>query len=241
VLYTGVSVGIQPSIDDLVDVVGGHIDDGYHRIKIKIKPGWDVEPVQAIRAKYPDVPLMVDANCAYTTDHLDTLVALDGHNLMMIEQPFHYEDLVDHAALQKLIDTPVCLDESAHSVLQVKTAIELGSCKLVNIKQGRVGGASRAIRVHDICKEAGIGVWAGGMLETGIGRALNIALATLDNFSIPGDISASKRYWHEDIIEPEVEVGKDGTIAIPQKPGLGFDIKLDFINALTSDMVQLKP
>ena len=240
-LYTGVSVGIQPSLAHLVDVVGKYIDDGYRRIKIKIKPGWDVDPVAEIKKAYPDVPLMVDANCAYSIDQIDTLIALDQFDLMMIEQPFSYTDLLDHATLQSEINTPVCLDESAKNLGILKAALEMNACKLVNIKQGRVGGPSQAIEIHDLCKENGIGVWAGGMLETGIGRALNIALATLDNFTIPGDISASNRYWHKDIIQPEVEVSKDGTLGVPSGSGLGFDIDQQYIEKITTGVEHFRP
>jgi O-succinylbenzoate synthase len=234
-VFTGVSVGIQPSIEKLVEVVGGYIDDGYRRIKIKIKHGWDLLPVAALKKAYPDMPLMVDANCAYTMADLPMLKEMDKFGLMMIEQPFHYEDLVDHAKLQSEISTAVCIDESAHSVKNVETALALGSCKLVNIKQGRLGGPSQAMQVHDICQAAGIGVWAGGMLETGIGRALNIALASKENFTIPGDISASNRYWHKDIIVPEVEVSKNGSIIMPTGPGLGYEPDLAHIDKLTID------
>lgn len=239
-LHTGVSVGIQPSIGELVERVGGYLSQGYRRIKIKIKHGWDVEPVAALRKAYADVPLMVDANCAFSLADLDMFRELDQYGLMMIEQPFHYEDLVDHAELQRQISTPICLDESAHSLSALRAAIALGSGKIVNIKQGRVGGPTQAKIFNDVCREAGIPVWAGGMLETGIGRALNIALATLDNFSLPGDISASKRYWHEDIIEPEVTVSPGGEIAVSQKPGRGYDLRPDVIERATTQLVQFK-
>ena len=240
VLFTGVSVGIQPSIEKLVEVVGGYIDDGYRRIKIKIKHGWDLEPVAALKKAYPDIPLMVDANCAYTLEDLPMLKEMDQYGLMMIEQPFHYEDVVDHAKLQQQLETPICLDESAQSVKNVETALALGSCKLVNIKQGRLGGPSQAMAVHDICQQAGIGVWAGGMLETGIGRALNIALASKENFIIPGDISASSRYWHKDIISPEVVVSKDGSIDLPTAAGIGYEPDLAHIEKITLEKQEFR-
>jgi O-succinylbenzoate synthase len=240
VIQTGVSVGIQPSVDHLVQAVGRYVDLGYRRIKIKIRPGWDIEPVGAVAKAFPDAALMVDANAAYSPSDIKVLEALDELGLMMIEQPFAHDDLVDHARLQKRIATPVCLDESADSLSAVRAALELGACRLVNIKQARVGGLSQAIRIHDLCRDAGVPVWAGGMLETGIGRALNIALATLENFTIPGDISASRRYWHEDIIEPEVEVSADGTIAVGTAPGLSYKPRLDRIECLTERLVQMR-
>lgn len=240
-LFTGVSVGIQPSLDTLVDVVGRYIADGYRRIKIKIKPGWDVEPVARLKDAYPNMPLMVDANGAYSPGETGALEALDGYGLMMIEQPFHYADLVDHAALQQRLRTPICLDESIAGLAHARSALALGACRIINIKQGRVGGAGQAMAIHDLCAGHGIPVWAGGMLETGIGRALNIALATKENFSIPGDISASNRYWHRDIIEPEVVVTQDGTIAVPTKPGLGYEPVLSEIERLTKDRTVMKP
>lgn len=240
-LYTGVSVGIQPTLEQLVDVVGGYVDNGYRRIKIKIKPGWDVEPVAAIRKKFPDIPLMVDANCAFSREQEQVLIDLDQYNLMMIEQPYSADDLILHAALQRKINTPVCLDESAHSIGVIEAAIALKACKIVNVKQGRIGGPSQAILTNRICREAGIDVWCGGMLETGIGRALNIAIATMDNFNFPGDVSASNRYWHKDIIEPEVTVSPDGTIEVPKGVGLGFKPNLGYIDQLTTELIQLFP
>lgn len=233
-LLTGVSIGIQKDISSLVSVVEAHAAEGYKRIKIKIKPGWDVAPVAAIRESLGDIPLMADANCAYTLADLGTLRELDQFGLMMIEQPFAYTDFVDHARLQREISTPVCLDESITSLDSVRTALELNACRIINIKQGRVGGLSAAMAVHDLCGKAGIPVWAGGMLETGIGRALNISLASLENFSIPGDISASNRYWQRDVITPEVTFSRPGVIEVPRSAGLGYEIDMDYIESITT-------
>ena len=232
-LPTGISLGIQPTVGDLIELIGKYSEAGYQRIKIKIKPGWDVDVVAQIRKRYPGLPLMVDANCAYTIDDADHLKGFDEHRLMMIEQPFSYEDVVDHSRLQARLATPVCLDESIKSVGILRAALSIGACGIVNIKQGRVGGPALAMQVHDICRDSGIPVWCGGMLETGIGRALNIHLSTLDNFSIPGDISASDRYWREDIIDPPVTLNPDGTLDVPQGPGIGYEPNLARIDART--------
>jgi O-succinylbenzoate synthase len=232
-LPTGISLGIEPRVEDLLELIGRFKQEGYRRIKVKIKPGWDVDVVARIRRDFPDVPLMVDANCAYTIDDADHLAGFDPHKLMMIEQPFSYEDITDHALLQSKISTPVCLDESIKSLGILRAAIELGSCRIVNVKQGRVGGPARAIVIHDLCQANGIPVWCGGMLESGVGRLLNIHLATLPNFSIPGDISASDRYWHEDIIDPPVTLEPGGFIDVPQGPGIGRELKPKLIEKLT--------
>ncbi|MBO8156905.1 MAG: o-succinylbenzoate synthase [Bacillaceae bacterium] len=219
----GISIGIQPTVEDLLTVIGKHVDEGYKRIKLKIKPGWDIDVVKKVRQKFPDIPLMVDANSAYTIQDIDHLKKLDEFNLMMIEQPLAHDDIIQHAKLQKEIETPVCLDESIHSCEDAKNAIELGSCKIINIKIGRVGGLTESKKIHDFCKEHGILVWCGGMLEAGVGRAHNIALTALDNFVLPGDTAGSSRYWEEDIIEPEVVV-QNGKITVPKKPGIGYKI-----------------
>ena len=232
-LPTGISLGIQPTVEQLIELIGKYSGVGYQRIKVKIKHGWDVDVVAEIRRHYPGLPLMVDANCAYTFDDADHLKRFDEYRLMMIEQPFSYEDVVDHSRLQARIATPVCLDESIESVGILRAALSLGACGIVNIKQGRVGGPALAMQVHDICRDSGVPVWCGGMLETGIGRALNIHLATLENFSIPGDISASDRYWEEDIIDPPVTLEPDGTLQVPQGPGIGYEPNLGRIEALT--------
>ncbi len=229
----GVSIGIQPTIDRLLAKIDTEIKAGYRRIKIKIKPGWDVETVRQVRGAFPDVPLMCDANSAYTLDDIDLFKKMDRYNIMMFEQPLHYEDMIDHAELQQQIETPICLDESIHSADDARKAIKIGACKIINIKLGRLGGHKEVRAVHDICRDNGIPVWCGGMLESGIGRAHNVALSSLENFSLPGDVSASKRYWTEDIIEPAVEVSPEGQIAQSNEPGIGYRIKEEFIDRLT--------
>ena len=208
----GVSIGIQPSIDKLLANIEAELKSGYRRIKIKIKPGWDVEVVRQVRAAFPDVLLMVDANSAYTLKDADLFREMEMYNVMMFEQPLHYEDMIDHAELQKQIDTPICLDESIHSADDARKAIKIGACKIINIKLGRVGGYAEALAVHDVCRDNGIPVWCGGMLESGVGRLHNVALSSLENFSLPGDVSASSRYWQEDIVHPPIEVSRGGQI-----------------------------
>lgn len=216
----GVSVGLQKSDDLLIDKVGGFLAAGYRKIKLKIKPGRDVEMVRAVREVFPDAPLMVDANSAYTLADRDRLAEMDDLDLLMIEQPLAWDDLYQHARLQERLDTPVCLDESIRSAGDAELALELGSCRIINIKPGRVGGLGSSRRIHDLCRARGVPVWCGGMLESGVGRAFNIALATLPGFTIPGDISASRRYWKRDIVDPEFEV-VDGLMAPPCGPGIG--------------------
>jgi O-succinylbenzoate synthase len=216
----GVSVGIMDSIPELIDAVGGYLDEGYVRIKLKIEPGWDVEPVRAVRERYGDeVLLQVDANTAYTLADAQHLARLDPFDLLLIEQPLDEEDIVGHADLARLIRTPVCLDESIESARDAAAAIRLGACRIVNVKPGRVGGYLEARRIHDVCVAAGVPVWCGGMLETGLGRAANVALAALPGFTLPGDTSASGRYYAADITEPFVL--DDGHLAVPTGPGLG--------------------
>jgi len=229
----GVSVGIKPFVEELITTVGQELEAGYQRIKIKIKPGWDVQPVARLREKYPRIRLMVDANSAYRMDDWETLKRLEAYYLMMIEQPLGWDDLYSHAELQKKLETPICLDECIHTEEQARAAIELGACRIINIKLGRVGGYTPARRIHDLCQERSVPVWCGGMLESGIGRAHNIALSTLANFSLPGDVSASRRYWERDIIEPEVEVSRQGTIRAPAGPGIGFEPVRERIEKLT--------
>src|SRR5919205_260626 len=228
----GVSIGIQDSHAQLLEKIERELADGYQRIKIKIKPGWDGEVVEAVRARFPDVRLMVDANSAYTLEDLPVLRALDEYDLMMIEQPLAYDDREDHAKLQRQIRTPVCLDESVRSAEDARKAVELGACRIVNVKLGRVGGHREAQRVEEVCRTRGVPVWCGGMLESGIGRAHNIAMSTLAGFTLPGDVSASARYWAEDIIEPAVEVTPRGTIIAPDAPGIGYEVKRDRIDKL---------
>jgi o-succinylbenzoate synthase len=229
----GVSVGIKESLDELAAAVQKELAAGYQRIKIKIKPGKDLELVRRLRQDFPRIKLMVDANSAYTLNDWALLKQLEGFYLMMIEQPLRWDDLYSHVELQKKLDTPICLDECIHSEEQTRAAIELGACKIINIKMGRVGGHTVARRIHDLCQRHDIPVWCGGMLESGIGRAHNIALSTLPNFSLPGDVAASKRYWEEDIIDPEVVVSPQGTIRVPTRPGIGFQPRLDRIDKLT--------
>jgi len=229
----GVSVGIKESLDELSATVQKELAAGYQRIKIKIKPGKDLESVRRLRQDFPRIKLMVDANSAYTMKDWPLLKQLDGFYLMMIEQPLGWDDLYGHVALQKNLETPICLDECIHTEEQARAAIELGACKIINIKLGRVGGHTVAKRIHDLCQKHGIPVWCGGMLESGIGRAHNIALSTLPNFSLAGDVAASKRYWEEDIIQPEVTVSSQGTIRVPACPGIGFEPRRDRIDALT--------
>ena len=229
----GVSIGIQPSMDRLIAKVEEALAAGYQRIKIKIKPGHDVEPVWTLREKFPHIRLMVDANSAYRLEDAPLLAKLDGFYLIMIEQPLGYDDIYSHAQLQRQIQTPICLDECIHDVEHARAAIEMVACRIINIKLGRVGGHASARRIHDLCQAHSIPVWCGGMLESGIGRAHNIAMSTLENFSLPGDVAASKRYWAEDIIEPEVEVTPHGTIRVPTAPGIGYTPRVDRIESLT--------
>jgi O-succinylbenzoate synthase len=232
-ISSGVSIGIQASLEELVRAVKVELEVGYQRIKIKIKPGYDLEPVRALRKQFPLIKLMVDANSAYTLADVPLLKQLDDFYLMMIEQPLGWEDLYGHVELQNKLITPICLDECIHTEEQAQAAIRLGACKIINIKLGRVGGFTPALRIHDLCQKANIPVWCGGMLESGIGRAHNIALSTLANFTLPGDVTASKRYWSEDIIEPEVSVLQHGTIRVPAGPGIGFTPRIDLIERLT--------
>ncbi|MHC0035387.1 o-succinylbenzoate synthase [Pseudoneobacillus sp. C159] len=230
----GISIGLQPTVDDLLRVVDGFINEGYKRIKIKIKPGHDYEMLKEVRKHFPDTLLMADANSAYTLKDIDMLKRLDELNLMMIEQPLAHDDIVDHAKLQAEIATPVCLDESIHSLDDARKAVELGSCKIINVKIGRVGGLSESKKIHDYCAENGISVWCGGMLEAGIGRAHNIALTTLPQFNLPGDTAGSSRYWVRDIIDPEVVV-HNGMIQVPEKPGIGYEVNRDVLESFRID------
>ncbi len=230
----GVSIGIQPSIDGLLAKVERELAAGYQRIKVKIKRGYEVEPVRALRERFPRIRLMADANSDYTLADAPALKQLDAYHLMMIEQPLGWDDFYSHAALQRQLETPICLDECIHEIDHARAAIELGACRIINIKLGRMGGHTAARRLHDLCQSKAIPVWCGGMLESGIGRAHNIAMSSLPNFSLPGDVSASRRYWDQDIIEPEVEVSRQGTIRIPSAPGIGYAPRLDRIEALTT-------
>ncbi|MGO9085112.1 MAG: o-succinylbenzoate synthase [Terriglobales bacterium] len=229
----GVSIGIQDSVEQLLEKIQTELAAGYRRIKIKVKPGWDINVLERIRSRWADITLSCDANSAYTLDQVEHLRKFDQFNLLMIEQPLWNDDIYYHARLQKELRTAICLDESIVSARSAAFAAETGACRIVNIKVGRVGGFSEALSVHDVCQSHKIPVWCGGMLETGVGRAHNIALSTLENFSLPGDVSASKRYWKEDIIDPEVEVSPEGMIAISDQPGTGYRIKPDLIEKLT--------
>jgi O-succinylbenzoate synthase len=228
----GVSVGIAESTDALRRQVDGYLDEGYRRIKLKIAPGIDVDRVEAIRVDHPDIALSVDANAAYELEDVEVFHRLDGADLLMIEQPLHHEDLVRHAALQAQIRTPICLDESIRSAADATAAIQLGACRIVNVKQGRVGGLLEARRVHDVCAAAEVAVWCGGMLETGIGRATNLALASMPGFTLPGDTSASARYFPQDLTEP-FELGADGTMTVPSGPGIGVTPSAERLAAAT--------
>ena len=229
----GVSIGIQDSPEELIDKIEQELAAGYQRIKIKIKPGWDVAIVERVRAHFPDIQLMGDANSAYTLRDTDLFKELDDFKLMMIEQPLAHDDMFDHAKLQRQLRTAICLDESVHSAADAKHALELGACRIINVKLGRVGGHAEAKRIEEVCRETNIPVWCGGMLESGIGRAHNIAMATLEGFSLPGDVSASSRYWKEDIIDPPVTVTPQGTIVARDQPGIGYEVKEDLIERLT--------
>ena len=229
----GVSIGIQATIPELIAKVEKELAAGYQRIKIKIKPGKELEPVRALRERFPRIRMMVDANSAYTLADAPLLKQLDPFHLMMIEQPLGYDDIYSHAALQLKLDTPICLDECIHDVENARAAIDLKACRIINIKLGRVGGHASARAIHDLCQSRNIPLWCGGMLESGIGRAHNIAMSTMPDFVLPGDVSASKRYWTEDIVEPEVEVTDKGTIRVTDEPGIGYEPRRDRIEELT--------
>jgi O-succinylbenzoate synthase len=230
----GVSIGIQDSVEQLLEKIQTELAAGYRRIKVKVKPGWDVNVLEKIRSRWADITLSCDANSAYTLDEVEHLRRFDQFNLLMIEQPLWDDDIYYHARLQKELRTAICLDESIVSARSAAFAVEAGACRIINIKVGRVGGFTEAIKIHDVCHNQNIPVWCGGMLESGIGRAHNIALSTLHNFSLPGDVSASKRYWKEDVIDPEVQVSPRGTIAIRDDAGTGYAVKEDLIEKLTT-------
>lgn len=229
----GVSIGIQSSVTGLIKKVEGYLAEGYKRIKIKISPGNDIQFVHALRKEFPNILLQVDANSAYELKDIDLFKQMDNYNLLLIEQPLGYEDIYDHSKLQRELKTPICLDESIHSLDDTRAAIELESCRVINIKPGRVGGFTESKLIHDYCLSKNIPVWCGGMLESGIGRAGNIALASLPNFTLPGDISASKRYYKHDIVEPEFVVNSDGTMDVPTIPGIGIDVNMKMLEKVT--------
>ncbi len=228
----GVSVGIHRSIPDLIATVGGYLDQGYRRVKLKIKPGWDVEPVRAVRERFGDVPLQVDANTAYTLGDARHLAELDAFDLLLIEQPLPEDQVFAHAELARIVRTPICLDESITSEQAAADAIQLGACSIINVKPGRVVGYLEARRIHDLCEKHDVPVWMGGMLETGLGRAGNVAMAAMPNFKLPGDTSASDRYYHRDITEPFVLV--DGRLDVPDGPGLGVNVDLPYLEEITT-------
>jgi o-succinylbenzoate synthase len=231
-IEVGVSVGIQQSETLMLKQIEDYLKEGYKRIKVKIQPGWDTGIIRSIRQEFPNIPLMADANCAYSLNDIETLKALDEFDLMMIEQPLDHDDIIDHAKLQSQLKTPICLDESIHSYEDARKAIELGSCRIMNLKIGRVGGLTESKRIHDLCVENHIPMWCGGMLEAGIGRAHNLAITSLSNFILPGDTAPSSHYWKRDIIKPEVTM-KDGYIAIPETPGIGYEPDFNQIEAMT--------
>ncbi|HTV66662.1 MAG TPA: o-succinylbenzoate synthase [Bryocella sp.] len=236
----GVSIGIQDSHEQLLDKIATELAASYQRIKVKVKPGWDVEVLDKIRARWPEILLSCDANSAYTLADEEHLKSFDRFRLLMIEQPLWADDFYFHARLQKQLETALCLDEAIRTARDAAAALELGACRIVNIKVGRVGGFSEAIAIHDVVQRSGVPVWCGGMLESGVGRSHNVALSTLPNFSLPGDISASQRYWKEDIIEPEVAVSPQGTIALKNVPGRGYELRKELIEELTVRKETLK-
>lgn len=229
----GVSIGIQPTVADLLREVEGYLAAGYRRIKIKIKPGWDLEPLRAVRRAFGAIPLMADANSAYTGDDVRALRALDGLGLTMLEQPLAWDDLEEHRALQEVLATPLCLDESIRHAADARHALDSGAARVVNLKPGRVGGHAESLRIDVVCRARGAGLWCGGMLETGIGRGHNLALASLDGFTHPGDTSDSRRYFDEDITEPRAQMGADGTIPSREAPGIGYEPRAARIEALS--------
>lgn len=241
-IEVGVSIGIQGSVDELLSVIASYAAQGYRRIKLKIRPGFDLDPARAVRSAFPSKPVMLDANSAYTLADTPVFVKMDELNLLMLEQPLHHDDIIDHSHLRPQISTPLCLDESILSADLARQAIEIGACDIINIKPGRVGGLSEARRIHDVCFENGIPVWCGGMLETGIGRAAQLALASLPGFSLPGDISATARYYHEDVARPDFVLStEDSTIQVPTDPGLGVEVDRNRLSKVTLRQESFEP
>ena len=236
----GVSIGIQSTTEKLMERIAAYAQDGYRRFKLKIKPGRDVGDATAARANFPDKLLQVDANSAYTLKTSRVFKQMDELSLLLIEQPLGYDDIYEHSKLQPELKTPICLDESIHTPDHARMALELGACQIINIKQGRVGGLTNAMAIHDICQESDAPVWCGGMLESGVGRALNVALASLPNFKLPGDISASRRYYKEDIIDPAFDLNPDGTLSVPTGPGLGVNVIMERLERVTVHRETLK-
>jgi O-succinylbenzoate synthase len=237
----GVAIGLQPSIDALLARIEEELSGGYQRVKLKIKPGHDADIAEAVRDRWPDLPFMLDANSAYTLADAPVFERIDGTRPMMIEQPLAHDDIVDHAALQKRIRTPVCLDESIHHAEDARKAIEIGATRVVNIKAGRVGGLAESIKVHDACQKRGVPVWCGGMLEMGIGRAHNVHLSTLPGFTLPGDVAASSRYFATEIIGEPFAVERDGTMRVPAGPGIGVTVLEDVIRSVALRRAELRP
>ncbi len=238
-IAVGESIGIKKSVEETLEEVGLRLEQGYRRIKVKTQPGWDINIVEAIRNKFGDILLMVDANSSYTLNDIETLKKLDAYNLMMTEQPLGDDDIVDHSILQKQITTPICLDESIYSGDDARRALYLDACKIINIKPGRVGGLLESKKIHDICKEHGVGVWCGGMLETGIGRAFNIAVASLPNYIYPADMSPINLFYQDDLVTKSFEVDKEGYVQVPTTPGLGFEVDEEKVKHYTVEKVDL--
>ena len=240
-IESGVSIGIQETPAKLLKVIDGYLQEGYRRIKIKIKPGWDAAVTRQVREAFPQIRLQVDANSAYTLADAPIFREMEDLNLLLIEQPLAHDDIIDHARLQAQVKVPICLDESIHSTEDARKAIELGACQVINIKQGRVGGLGEALAMHDLCRERGVPVWCGGMLETGIGRAVNCALASLPGFTLPGDVSASDRFYVQDIVEPPFTISADGWMTVPTAPGIGVTVQEDRVERITVHRETFKP
>jgi O-succinylbenzoate synthase len=238
-IKTGVGIGIQNSVEELLEKIEMFLDQGYQKIKVKIRPGWDYEILGRVRDKFGDINLMVDANSSYRLKNLSIFKKLDELSLMMIEQPLAHDDLIEHSKLQREIKTPICLDESMCSLRDAMAAIELRSCKIINIKISRVGGLWQAKLIHDFCRTKRIPVWCGSMLESGVGEAYNIAIATLPNYSLPADIATSDRYFYEDIVRPSIVLNPDGTIDVPTRPGMGYDVDFDKLNRHTVEKITI--
>lgn len=231
----GVSIGIHDTIDETIAIIAKRVAEGYRRVKLKIKPGWDLDLLREARRQFPAIPLMADANSAYTLDHIETLKAMDKLGLLMIEQPLGYEDIYQHSKLQPQLETPICLDESIHTVDDARLAVELGACRIINLKVSRVGGMTNAVRMHDFCYSAGVPLWIGGMLETGVGRAANLHIASLPGVTLPSDISATNRYYDPDITEPFTLNAEDSTITVPTGPGLGVTVDRERLAKAAAD------
>lgn len=236
----GVSVGIEPTRDALLEQVEAYINQGYRRVKLKIKPGWDVEIVRAVRERWPNLKLQVDANAAYSLSDAAIFRELDHYELLLIEQPLHHDDIVDHSLLQTQLQTPICLDESIYSPEHARWALDMDACRVINIKVGRVGGLTAALQIHDLCLKRGVPVWCGGMLETNIGRATNLALSSLPNFTLPGDISASSRYYEQDVAAPDFVLNDDSTLTVPTGVGIGVQVIPERLNAVCQRHLVLK-